>query len=105
MNLKKPNQCISLEEVRNEIDKIDYKIIQLFSERMKYVEAVVTFKSDEEGIVAAGRKEQVINERAKWAKDQGLDPQTIGKIYTLLIDRNIKHELELLEERQKNNKV
>ncbi len=37
MNFKKASQCDSLEELRGEIDKIDYEIIQLFSERMKYV--------------------------------------------------------------------
>ena len=48
MNFKKASQCDSLEELRGEIDKIDYEIIQLLSERMKYVEAVVDFKSNEE---------------------------------------------------------
>ena len=105
MNLKKPDQCISLEEVRIEIDKIDQQIIQLFSERMKYVEAVVSFKSDEEGIIAAERKEQVIRERSNWAENHGLDPNIIGQIYTLLIERNIQHELELLQQRRKNKKA
>ena len=56
MNLRKSDQCDSLEELRVEIDKIDREIIQLFSERMKYVEAVVDFKPDAESIIAEERK-------------------------------------------------
>jgi len=66
MNFKKASQCDSLEELRGEIDKIDYEIIQLLSERMKYVDTVVDYKSDEESIIASERKEQVLKELAAW---------------------------------------
>ncbi|MFV0591604.1 MAG: chorismate mutase [Draconibacterium sp.] len=97
--LKRPNECNSLEEVRGEIDKIDYEIISLFSKRLKYVEEVVNYKNDEEGVIAAARKNQVITDRAKRAASLGLDPIVFQEIYTLLIDRNIQHELELLKVR------
>lgn len=97
MNLKRPDECKSLEEVRGEIDKIDLEIITLFSKRLKYVEEVVNYKNDEKGVIAAARKDQVINERAEWAASHGLDPIVFRQIYTLLIDRNIRHELELLK--------
>jgi len=103
MNLKKPNECTSLDEVRIEIDKIDHQIIQLFSERMKYVEAVVSYKNDEEGIIAEDRKNHVIHERSKWAKEAGLDPSTIEQMYTLLIEHNIRHEMELLKTQKNEN--
>lgn len=96
MNFKKANQCDSLEELRGEIDKIDYEIIQLFSERMKYVEAVVDFKSDEESIIASERKERVLKERSEWALKNDLDPKVFRKIYSILIESNIQHEMMLL---------
>ncbi|WP_340112383.1 chorismate mutase [Maribellus mangrovi] len=100
MNLKNPNQCNSLEELRIEIDKIDHQVVRLLAERLKYVEAVVDFKNDEEGVIAAERKDFVIRQRGEWAQENGLDPITIKQMYTVLIDRNIQHELELL-----NNKI
>ena len=102
MNLKKPNECSSLEEVRDQIDSIDKEIIQLLGLRHKYVEKIVRFKKDEEGVIAAARKDFVIQQRANWAAQSGADPETIRKLYTLLIDRNIQHELKLLRERIKN---
>lgn len=97
MGFKNPQDCQSLEEIRNEIDKIDEHIISLFSERHKYVEAIVRFKNDKEAIIAQERKEQVILQRKNWANTNGLNADTFEKIYTLLIESNIKHELELLK--------
>lgn len=97
MRLKKPNDCQSLEEVRNQIDKIDAHIISLFSERHKYVEEIVRFKNDKDAVIAQERKEQVIQDRKNWAAQKGLNADTFEKIYTLLVESNIKHELELLK--------
>ena len=101
MGFKHPQDCQTLEEIRNEIDKIDEHIISLFSERHKYVEAIVRFKHDKDAVIAQERKDKVILQRKEWAKQKGLNADTFEKLYTLLIDSNIQHELELLK--QKNN--
>jgi len=101
MIVKEPKECNSLEEVRNEIDKIDEHIISLFSERHKYVEEIVRFKHDKDAIIAQERKEQVILQRKKWAESKGLNADTFEKIYTLLVESNIKHEMELLKIKNK----
>ncbi|MCY1722150.1 chorismate mutase [Prolixibacteraceae bacterium Z1-6] len=101
MGFKNPKDCHSLEEVRNEIDKIDEHIISLFSERHKYVEEIVRFKHDKDAIIAQERKDQVILQRKKWAEDSGLNADTFAKIYTLLIESNIDHEMKLLKTKNK----
>ncbi|HPF52407.1 MAG TPA: chorismate mutase [Draconibacterium sp.] len=58
-NLKKPDECSSLEEVRGQIDRIDELIIQLLALRHECVEKVVHVKTDEEGVIAAARKDFV----------------------------------------------
>jgi len=100
MGFKNPKDCHSLEEIRNEIDKIDEHIISLFSERHKYVEEIVRFKHDKDAIIAQGRKDQVILDRKKWAKESGLNAETFEKIYTLLIESNIDHEMKLLKNKK-----
>jgi len=101
MIIKDTKECNSLEEVRNEIDKIDEYIISLFSVRHKFVEEIVRFKHDKEAIIAQERKEQVILQRKKWAESKGLNADTFEKIYTLLVESNIKHEMELLKIKNK----
>ncbi len=100
MDFKNPKDCKSLEEVRNEIDKIDEHIISLFSERHKYVEEIVRFKNDKDAVIAQDRKDQVILQRKNWAAKNGLNADTFEKIYTLLVDSNIQHELELLKSKK-----
>ena len=101
MTEKTPEKCISVDEVRNQIDRLDKEIISLFSERHKYIEKIVQFKNDEVGIVALNRKEKVINERASWAEDHGLNGDVFQKIYTLLVESNIKRELEIFNSKTK----
>ncbi len=105
MGFKNPIDCKSLEEVRDEIDKIDEHIISLFSERHKYVEEIVRFKHDKDAIIAQERKEQVILQRKKWAANSGLNADTFEKIYTLLVESNIKHELEILKSKNIKHNV
>lgn len=102
MILKKPEDCNSAEEVRNEIDKIDHQIIKLYGERHKYIEEIVRFKEDEEGIIANDRKKQVLRDRRIWAQENGLDADTFEKMYITLIENNIKRELEILNLKKAN---
>lgn len=100
MGFKNPNNCQSLQEIREEIDKIDEHIILLFAERHKYVEAVVRFKNDKDAIIAQERKDAVIQQRRNWAKAKGLNADVFEQIYTLLIESNINHEMKLLKEKK-----
>lgn len=99
MNLKKPEECTKKEEVRDEIDRIDKTIIDLFALRFEYVKAIVRFKQDRDAIVAQDRKDHVIEKRAEWAKELGLDEKTFAEIYRILIDSNIEKEMDLLEKK------
>ena len=101
MKVKKPEDCHSLEDIRNEIDKIDRSIILLFAERNKFVKEIVRFKFDNAGIRAEARKNEVISQRKRWAEEKGLDAVTFAKIYELLIESNIKQELEIFKSKQK----
>ena len=66
----KPEECLSLEDIRNEIDKIDKLIISLFSERHKYIREIVRFKFDYVSIRAEERKDVLIRQRKKWAEER-----------------------------------
>lgn len=101
MNIKSPQDCNSAEEIRTEIDRIDTRILELFALRHKYVEEIVRFKADEAGIIAQERKDWVIQHRKEQAEELGLNPVTFEKIFKLLIESNIEHELELLKRKNK----
>lgn len=99
--VKKPSDCIDIEDVRLQIDEIDQKIIELFSLRSEYVHEIVKFKTDEESVIAQNRKDLVIRLRGEWAEKAGLNRQTFEKIYLSLLNQNICEELILLEKTKK----
>lgn len=101
MNLKTPEACQSLQDIREAIDHLDHQIISLFSMRHKYVEEIVKFKKTEDEIIAIERKQQVIQQRKEWASENGLNPEIFEKIYTLLLENNIKHEMNILNSKKK----
>jgi isochorismate pyruvate lyase len=94
---KSPCECSGMEEIRNQIDRIDQEIIRLFSLRSEYVHEIVKYKSDEESVIAKDRKDLVIRQRSEWAEAAGLDKKTFEDIYVRLLQQNISEELLLLK--------
>jgi isochorismate pyruvate lyase len=87
----------SIEEVRSEIDRIDKEIIKLLGERFQFVKEVAKFKMpDKVSIRAKERYENVIEERGKWAVENGLDPTTIKLVYRQLLDYFIEEQMRIL---------
>jgi len=95
-------ECTNIDVIREQIDLIDAEIIALFALRNKYVHEIVRFKNDEESIIAINRKHEVIRKRGEWASENGLSKKTFEEIYRILIDSNIKVELEILKQNQYN---
>ena len=93
---KTPSECISKDEIREQIDRIDQEIISLFAARFQYVSEIVKYKTDVESVMVQERKDHVIKIRGEWAEKHGLDKDTFEQIYRFLVDHNIGKELEML---------
>ena len=96
--IKRPEDCRSIEDIRNEIDRIDEEIIFLFSERLQYVREIVKFKApDKTSITAQERYDKVIANRGKLARIQGLDGSTFENVYRILLDYYTLEQYKILE--------
>jgi isochorismate pyruvate lyase len=96
--IKRPEECVSIEDIRNEIDRIDEEIIFLFSERLQYVREIVKFKTpDKTSITAQERYDKVIANRGELASSQGLDRSTIENIYRILLGYYTQEQFKILE--------
>lgn len=95
-------KCSSLEEVRENIDRIDDAIIKLLAERGTYVKEASVFKTSEEGVKAPNRVESVIAKVRKRAVDYGADPDMAEALYREMISRFVNKEMD---EFKKNNQV
>jgi isochorismate pyruvate lyase len=98
-----PENCKNIEEIREEIDRIDLQILELYSERYEFVKSIVKFKSDEVSVVAKERQKEVIEKRREWAIELGLNPDFIEEIYWRLMNANVKKELEILKNSKPNH--
>jgi Chorismate mutase len=87
-------KCNSLEEVRENIDRIDNEIIKLIAERGTYVKQASLFKKNEEGVKSPNRVEAVIQKVRERAQEYGADPDMIEALYREMISRFINMEMD-----------
>lgn len=94
-------KCNSLEEVRNNIDRIDNEIIKLIAERGAYVSQASAFKKNEDGVRDTGRVEKVIAKVREKALEYGADPDMVEALYREMIFRFVNMEMKEFKERSK----
>ncbi|MDE5582120.1 MAG: chorismate mutase [Ruminococcus sp.] len=85
--------CNSLEEVRENIDRIDSEIIRLIAERGTYVIQASQFKKDENSVKDTGRVEKVIAKVREKAEEYGADSDMIEALYREMISRFVNMEM------------
>jgi len=90
MEIKK---CNSLEEARNEIDRLDDRIVELIAERNAYIKQLAHFKNSIDEIKADERIEDVINRVRSRAIELGLSPNLINDLYIRMIDAMVDSEV------------
>lgn len=86
-------KCESLEEVRENIDRIDREIVKLIAERSAYVAEAANFKKNSDEVKAPQRLEQVINKVRNLSCDNNVNPDIIEKVYREMINCFINIEL------------
>lgn len=99
--MKKPEECSDIHEIRCEIDRLDHEIIVAMGRRRPYVKAASKLKADEAGVKAPDRVSSMLLQRRAWAVEEGLDPDLIEKIYRDLVTYFINEELTYFRSLQK----
>jgi len=80
-----PDDCASLEHVRQEIDRLDAQIVALLAERGGYVLAAARYKRSAAEVHAPQRVEQVIARVRGLAQAQGGLPEVVERVYREMI--------------------
>ena len=99
--MKTPEECANLQEIREEIDRIDQEVIALIGKRYQYVKAAAKFKTSETSVKAPDRFAAMLQKRRIWAKEARLDPDVIEKLYTDLVNHFIQEEMKEWREKVK----
>jgi isochorismate pyruvate lyase len=86
--------CKTIEEVRENINRIDREIVDLISQRSRYVGQAAKFKKTTQDVKAPGRVEEIILKVRGLAVENHLNPDIIEKIYRTMIACFIDYELK-----------
>ena len=85
--------CRDLQEVRNEIDRIDSGMIRLLAERGEYVRQAAAFKKNTSDVEAPDRVAQVIEKVRQKADEIGADAGIAEAVYRTMIECFINAEM------------
>lgn len=96
--MKKPEECLDMQEIRKEIDQIDKSVIDLLGLRFNYVKAAAKFKKNELEVNAPDRLVTMLSQRRKWAQENNISPDVIEKMYRDLVNYFIDQELKHFKE-------
>ena len=82
---RQPEDCESLAQVREQIDRLDRDIVALLAERGRYVLAAAPFKRSADEVRAPQRVEQVVARVRDLALKHGALPDVVERTYRTLI--------------------
>jgi len=92
-------ECKSLDELREEIDKVDEEIVQLIAVRNNYIKQAAKFKHTVEEIKADERIDDVLNRVRHKALTLGVSPNMVADLYRQMIDAMVETEIAELRNR------
>ena len=96
-----------LQDIRNNIDKIDFQILKLLKKRQDFVLLAAQFKDckeGESGVIVPSRIKSMMKDRIHKAKALELDSNFVDTLYTLIINHMIELEMERWEGNDCTNK-
>ena len=97
---KAPADCVSKEDVRAEIDRVDQALINLFAERHRYVTRMAQIKTDPHEAFDPARIDAVIKKVRGRAENLSLDEDQAELIWRTLIDWNVNYEKGIIVARR-----
>ena len=90
-------KCTTLDEAREQIDKVDEEIVALIAKRNDYIKQIAHFKTSIEEVKAEDRISDVISRVREQAISLDLSPNLINDLYVRMIDAMVESEISEFE--------
>jgi isochorismate pyruvate lyase len=91
-DIRNPEQCTTMTEVRSGVDDVDRRIVALIARRFGYMDAAARIKPDRAAVRDEWRKADVKAKVDGAAADAGIDQALLSRLYEDLIETSIAHE-------------
>jgi isochorismate pyruvate lyase len=92
-----PEQCMSMAQLRENIDILDGELVAMLARRQGYVERAAVLKTERGQIRDNARIEDVVAKVRAGAGAKGLSPAIAETVWRALIEASIAHEYELFD--------
>ncbi len=92
-------ECQSLQEVRDEVDKLDDQIIELIAQRNAYIHQAAKFKQSVEEVKAEKRVQEVLQRVRHKSLELGMSPNMMVELYTTMINAMVESEIAEFRDR------
>jgi len=92
-DIRDPQDCTTMAEVRSGVDDVDRRIVALVARRFGYMDAAARIKPDRAAVRDEWRKADVKAKVDVAAGAAGIDRALMSRIYEDLIETSIAHEL------------
>jgi isochorismate pyruvate lyase len=89
-------KCETLQEVREEIDKVDDALVELISQRSHLIRQAAAFKNSVEEVKAQTRIDDIIQRVRKKGIKLGVNPNMLSELFTIMIDEMVETEISEL---------
>ena len=86
-------KCNSLQEVREEIDIIDEKLVELISQRSHLIHQAAAFKNSVDEVKAQDRIDDVMQRARNKAISLDVNPNMISDLFKVMIDEMVETEI------------
>ncbi len=86
-------KCDSLQEVRDEIDKVDYALVELISQRSHLVRQAASFKNSIDEVKADNRIEAIMQRVRKKGIELNINPNMLSELFTIMINEMVETEI------------
>lgn len=84
---------LTLAELREQIDKLDDKLLNLFEKRMKVVEEIGMHKKENNLTILQSRRwDDLLNKRIRLGSRKGLSEEFISKVFRAIHQESINHQ-------------
>lgn len=86
-------KCDSLQEVRDEIDKVDYALVELISQRSHLIRQAASFKNSIDEVKADNRIEAIMQRVRKKGIELNINPNMLSELFTIMINEMVETEI------------
>jgi len=86
-------KCNSLQEVRDEIDILDAKLVELISQRSHLIRQAAAFKNSVDEVKAEDRIDDILQRVRHLAIEKSINPNMMSDLFKIMIDEMVETEI------------